>query len=105
MATNQGNKPSYPQMEQEGQQMYQASDGKWYPTAQMPQNWQPQPNQQYPGPQQGYYGQQPMGYPQQGQTYVVQDGNRGNAGMGAGAGILAGLCAALLCFDLGACLC
>jgi hypothetical protein len=42
------------QMEQEGQQMYQASDGKWYPTAQMPQNWQPQPNQQYPGPQQGY---------------------------------------------------
>jgi hypothetical protein len=81
-------------------------------------------------------GQQPMGYPQQGQTYVVQDGNRGNAGMGAGAGILgewlllgwryhtviisgmgvprkergaddglAGLCAALLCFDLGACLC
>jgi hypothetical protein len=29
-----------------------------------------------------------MGYPQQGQTYVVQDGNRGNSGMGAGAGIL-----------------
>ncbi|WVQ81475.1 hypothetical protein IAT38_003599 [Cryptococcus sp. DSM 104549] len=92
------NKPNYPQQQHQGQQMYQASDGQWYPVAAMPQNWQP--GQQ----QQGYYGQQQPMYPQSQPVYVEQRGSGMGAGAGAGMGICAGLCAALLCFDLGACL-
>lgn len=66
------------------QQMYQASDGKWYPVSSMPQ-----------GAQQGYgggygqpgggYGQQGMQYGQQQQPIYVQQGHSGGGG-GAGAG-------------------
>ncbi|WRT69132.1 uncharacterized protein IL334_006116 [Kwoniella shivajii] len=87
------------------QHLYQASDGKWYPRTQMPQGY----NTQNGGGGGGYgYGQQPYGqqqpmYPQSQPVYVQQQGgNRGTPG--AGMGIFAGLCGALLCFDLGACL-
>ncbi|RXK38475.1 hypothetical protein M231_04240 [Tremella mesenterica] len=99
-----------------GQDMYQANDGKWYPRAQMPQNWQ-QGQQSYSGPQQGMnqpygygqssnpYGQQPYGYGQQPtQVHYVQDRGYGGGSGAGGAGCLAALCAGLLCFDLGACL-
>ncbi|ORY33104.1 hypothetical protein BCR39DRAFT_586664 [Naematelia encephala] len=101
------NKPSYPQQNQGGQQMYQASDGKWYPVAQMPQNWNQ--NQSHLPQQQNYYGQQPMnygqqqGYQQPGQPIYVQQQQRPYGG-GAETSCLAALCGALLCFDLGACL-
>ncbi|KAK8844001.1 hypothetical protein IAR55_006794 [Kwoniella newhampshirensis] len=104
------NKPAYPQAEQNGQQMYQASDGKWYPTASMPQNW-PGPQQGGGGgyggygQQQGYYGQQQPMYPQSQPVYVQQRPAGAGAGAAAGTGIFAALCGALLCFDLGACLC
>ncbi|WWC73034.1 uncharacterized protein I206_106999 [Kwoniella pini CBS 10737] len=97
------NKPTYPN-DQGQQQMYQASDGKWYPTSAMPQGWQQQ------GGYGGGYGQQPYGqqqpmYPNSQPVYVQQQGGRGaGAGAGAGMGIFAALCGALLCFDLGACL-
>ncbi|WWC91145.1 uncharacterized protein L201_006086 [Kwoniella dendrophila CBS 6074] len=85
------------------QQMYQASDGKWYPTSSMPQGWQ-----QQQGGYGGGYGQQPYGqqqpmYPNSQPVYVQQPG-RGTGAPGAGMGIFAALCGALLCFDLGACL-
>ncbi|WVR09010.1 hypothetical protein IAU60_006070 [Kwoniella sp. DSM 27419] len=97
------NKPNYGGAP--NQQMYQASDGKWYPTSSMPQNWQQGQGQ---GGYGGGYGQQPYGqqqpmYPQSQPVYVQQ--RPGGGGAGAGAGLCAGLCAGLLCFDLGACLC
>ncbi|WWD21343.1 hypothetical protein CI109_105827 [Kwoniella shandongensis] len=101
------NKPAYPQTEQNGQQMYQASDGRWYPTSSMPQNWQgPQggPQGGYGQPQ-NYYGQQQQMYPQSQPVYVQNRPGRAGAGAAAGTGIFAALCGALLCFDLGACLC
>lgn len=120
ISANMNDKPSGAQ----GNDMYQANDGKWYPRAQMPQNWQQGPSQGgqgYYGPNQGMqygqqpYGQQPYGqqqYGQQqyggGQNYYVQQQQRPMGGMGSGAaagtGCLAALCGALLCFDLGACL-
>ncbi len=50
-------------MQQGGNDMYQASDGKWYPRSQMPENWQGGGGQGY-GQNQGYggYGQQQQGY-------------------------------------------
>ncbi|WVQ93147.1 hypothetical protein IAU59_000211 [Kwoniella sp. CBS 9459] len=83
--------------------MYQASDGKWYPVASMPQGWQQnQPNQAYG--QQPYGQQQPM-YQGSQPVYVQQRPGAGmGAGAGAGMGVCAALCGALLCFDLGACL-
>ncbi|TYJ52046.1 hypothetical protein B9479_007347 [Cryptococcus floricola] len=99
-------KPSYPTQNQSGQQMYQASDGNWYPTTSMPQNWQGQqqpPQPSYGGGYQQPYGQQQPMYAHQTQPVYVQD-QRGAGGMGAGAGagagLCAGLCAGLLCFDL-----
>ncbi|KAK6906081.1 hypothetical protein L486_06352 [Kwoniella mangroviensis CBS 10435] len=96
-------KPTYqPDQYQQQQQMYQASDGKWYPTSSMPQGWQ----QQQPGygyGQQPYGQQQPM-YPNSQPVYVQQQGGRGAGAAGAGMGVCAALCGALLCFDLGACL-
>ncbi|KAL7421143.1 hypothetical protein Q5752_004028 [Cryptotrichosporon argae] len=94
MSSKYGAPPQYPQQTQNGQQMYQASDGKWYPVQAMPQNWQGQ------GQQPGYYGQPQMST----QPVYVQQQRTGMGGMGAGGGILAALCAGLLCFDLGACL-
>ncbi|WVF65474.1 hypothetical protein IAT40_000202 [Kwoniella sp. CBS 6097] len=105
------NKPG----DQNNQQMYQASDGKWYPVATMPQGWQQNQNQGgYGGGQGAYYGQQAYGQQPYGQQQPMYPGSQpvyvqqrpgGGAGMGAGAGLCAGLCGALLCFDLGACLC
>jgi len=120
-------KPGFPTQMQNGQQMYQASDGKWYPIAALDPQWQ---GQQGPGGGQarGYYGQQPpmgygQGYPPQGYgqqgygqqgygqqgyggqpVYVQsQPGYGGGGGGGMGSGLLAGLCGALLCFDIGMC--
>ncbi|KIR28555.1 hypothetical protein I309_02480 [Cryptococcus deuterogattii LA55] len=96
------NKPNYPTMQQNGQQMYQASDGQWYPMSAMPQNWHgsqqpPQPGYGGYQQQQGYYGQQQPMYA----TQPVYVENRGaGAGAGAATGLCAGLCAGLLCLDL-----
>ncbi|WVW79428.1 hypothetical protein I302_101397 [Kwoniella bestiolae CBS 10118] len=100
------NKPTYQpdQYQNPGQQqMYQASDGKWYPTSSMPQGWQQQGGQGYGYGQQAYGNQQPM-YPNSQPVYVQQQRGRGMGGAAAGTGIFAALCGALLCFDLGACL-
>lgn len=49
-------------MQQGGNDMYQASDGKWYPRSQMPDNWQQQGGGGMGYGQQGYGGYQQPGY-------------------------------------------
>ncbi|GMK55877.1 hypothetical protein CspeluHIS016_0209330 [Cutaneotrichosporon spelunceum] len=86
------------------QNMYQASDGKWYPVEHMPQGYSQQGN--YGG---GYGQQSQMQYGgmQQQPIYVQQQqrpSGGGGTGAAAGVGCCAALCGMLLCFDLGACL-
>lgn len=38
---------AYGQGQGQGGDMYQASDGKWYPRSAMPQNWQPNQGNSY----------------------------------------------------------
>ncbi|WVN87990.1 uncharacterized protein L203_103188 [Cryptococcus depauperatus CBS 7841] len=92
------NNHSYPTMDQGGQQMYQASDGNWYPISTMPKGWNgQQPSQPAFGGGQ-YQQQPPMHY--QTQPVIYEDRRGVGAGAGAGMGLCAGLCAGLLCFDL-----
>lgn len=65
------------------QQMYQASDGKWYPVSSMPQNYG---GGGYGG---GYGGGQPqMQYGQQQPIYVQQGRPSGGGAAAGGAGCL-----------------
>ncbi|KAL1407565.1 hypothetical protein Q8F55_006998 [Vanrija albida] len=82
-------------MSQNQQQMYQASDGKWYPVSAMPQNFAAQ---QQP-PSYGYGQQPPMQYgQQQPQQIYVQQQRPSGGGAGAGAAGAVGCLAA--CYEV-----